>query len=101
MPYNCIQRLRQITYLREGMPVSETSTDKYLDGLAEITTTDSKGDLTSSETKMELSISNPKYFDLLNKGELHAYYVGTQIRVLRSSVVKYKVQHAFIPRKSA
>ena len=76
------------------------SIDEVLAEQAEINTTDSEGDLTSTETKKELNISNPKYFDLLNSGELSAYYVGTQIRVIRSSVIKYKVQHAYIPRKA-
>ena len=77
------------------------SIDAELAKQAEINTTKAEGDLTSTQTKKELNIPNPKYFDLLNKGELSAYYVGTQIRVKRASVIRYKVQHAYIPRKTA
>ena len=71
------------------------------DEVGVISSTDTQGDLTSTEVKAELNISNPKYFDLLNKGELEAYYAGTQLRVKRPSVIEYKIRHAYIPRKSA
>jgi len=40
-----------------------------------------KGDLTTTETKAELSCSNPKLWDLLNKGELEGYYLGSQLKL--------------------
>ena len=76
------------------------SIDAELAKYAEINTTDSEGDLTSTETKKELHCSNPKFFDLLNTGKLEAYYIGTQLRVKRPSVIQYKVDHAYIPRKA-
>ena len=79
-------------------PSFEVSID---DEVSCISSTDTQGDLTSTETKKELHISNPKFFDLLNTGKLDAYYVGTQLRVKRASVIQYKVDHAYIPRKSA
>jgi len=75
--------------------------DTYLkEELCEISSTNADGDLTASEVKRELHCSNPKFFDLLNTGKLEAYYLGTQIRVKRSSVLQYKVDHAYIPRKA-
>lgn len=75
------------------------SIDDYLISVAEITTTSAEGDFTSGEVKKELHISNPKYFDLLNKGELEAYYVGSQTRVKRQSLINYKIQNTYIPTK--
>ena len=77
------------------------SIDEALAEQAEISTTDTEGDLTATEVKAELHCSNPKFFNLLNSGKLSAYYVGPQLRVKRSSVIQYKVDHAYIPRQSA
>jgi len=72
--------------------------DEYLiENFGEINSTIAKGDLTATEVKEELHISNPKFFDLLNNLKLRAYYVGSQIRVHREDVVKYKMDNAYVP----
>jgi excisionase family DNA binding protein len=93
---------RVISMTDKSKEVTEPSLEISIDDeVSIISSTGSKGDLTSTEVKTELHISNPKFFDLLNKGELEAYYAGTQLRVKRSSVIGYKERHAYIPRKSA
>ena len=76
------------------------SIDAELVKFGDISSTDAQGDLTLTEAKTEIHCSNPKIFDLINKGELDAYYVGTQLRIKRPSIIEYKIRHAYIPRKT-
>ena len=58
----------------------------------------SEGDLTSAQTRAELNCGETKFWSLLNKKELEAYYVGKQIRVTRQSVDDYRARHRYTPR---
>jgi hypothetical protein len=57
-------------------------------------------DLTSREVRDELRISNKKYWDLANEGELDIYYVGRTTRATRASVDALKKRNPYIPRKN-
>lgn len=63
------------------------------------TETDQVVDPKMVEACRELNCSNPKGWDLLNKGELEGYYVGSQMRITRPSLDSYKIRHKYIPRK--
>ncbi len=52
-------------------------------------------DPTTGEARTELNCSNTKLFDLLNTGELDAYYVGRHLRITRQSLDHYKQRKAY------
>jgi excisionase family DNA binding protein len=56
-------------------------------------------DLSTTEARAELNCSAGKIWDLLNRGELSGYYVGSQMRITRPSIDEYKIRNKYIPRK--
>ena len=56
-------------------------------------------DLNTTEARAELNCSAGKIWDLLNRGELSGYYVGTQMRITRPSIDEYKIRNKYVPRK--
>ncbi|RLJ21780.1 hypothetical protein DJ030_03380 [bacterium endosymbiont of Escarpia laminata] len=57
------------------------------------------GDLTGTHFKAEFNCSNQKLWDLINTGEIEAYYVGRMIRIRRESIEAYKERHR-VPMKA-
>lgn len=52
------------------------------------------GDLSLVEVREELSCSNTAIWNIINRGDLHAYKVGRVVRIKRQSLFDFKERFA-------